>query len=93
MVSLSEKSPRTRIACAGAGGHAKVVADAALLSPSRFEIVGLLDDNPSLVGRSILGLPVLRQISIWRDLNIDALIPADVEDHATVVGVPARRLR
>jgi sugar O-acyltransferase (sialic acid O-acetyltransferase NeuD family) len=64
-----------RIACAGGGGHAKVVADAAL-SLSRLEIVGFLDDNPLLVGRSSLGLPVLGPISAWRDFHIDALIPA-----------------
>ena len=70
-----------RIACAGAGGHAKVVADAAL-SLARLGIVGFLDDNPSLIGRSLLGLPVLGQISTWRDLDVDALIPAVGANHA-----------
>jgi len=52
-----------------------VVADAAL-SLARHEIVGFLDDNPSLSGRSVMGLPVLGPISTWRDHNIDGLIPA-----------------
>ncbi|AND89001.1 MULTISPECIES: acetyltransferase [Bradyrhizobium] len=64
-----------RIACVGAGGHGKVVADAAL-SLAGHKIVGFLDDNPSLSGRSIMGLPVLGPISAWRDHNIDGLIPA-----------------
>ncbi len=72
---LSEKRARLRLACAGGGGHAKVVADAAQ-SLSRHEIVGFLDDNPALSGRSILGLPWLGPISAWRDLAIDGLIPA-----------------
>lgn len=59
----------------GAGGHGKVVVDAAM-SLARNRIVGFLDDEPSLSGRSIMGLPVLGRISAWRDLNIDALIPA-----------------
>ena len=64
-----------RIACAGAGGHAKVVADAAL-ALGRDQIVGFLDDNPELIGRSIIGLPVLGRIPLWRDFKIDAVIPA-----------------
>lgn len=59
----------------GAGGHGKVVAEAAISLASN-QIVGFFDDEPSLCGRSIIGLPVLGRISAWRDFNIDALIPA-----------------
>ena len=68
-------STRLRIACAGAGGHGKVVADAAL-ALGRDEVVGFLDDNPELTGRAIIGLPVLGRIPLWRDFKIDAVIPA-----------------
>ncbi|MET0221328.1 MAG: acetyltransferase [Tardiphaga sp.] len=59
----------------GAGGHAKVVADAAIVL-GRDEFVGFLDDNPELTGRSIIGWPVLGPIQVWRDFKIDAVIPA-----------------
>ncbi len=68
-------STRLRIVCAGAGGHGKVVADAAL-ALGRDEVVGFLDDNPDLTGRTIIGLQVLGRIALWRDFQIDALIPA-----------------
>ena len=68
-------STRLRIACAGAGGHGKVVADAAL-ALGRDEVVGFLDDNPELTGRRVIGLQVLGPIALWRDLQIDVLIPA-----------------
>lgn len=42
----------------GAGGHAKVVLDAVLMS-GRFEVVGLLDADPKLRGTHVLGFPVL----------------------------------
>jgi UDP-perosamine 4-acetyltransferase len=41
----------------GAGGHAKVLVDALLLSGVR--ILGLLDRDPAMAGRDVLGVPVL----------------------------------
>lgn len=40
----------------GAGGHGKVVADAAQLAG--YLLAGFIDDDPARVGRSVLGLPV-----------------------------------
>ena len=47
----------------GAGGHAKVVIDA-LRAEGAFRIVGVLDDDPGLLGRDVLGVPVRGMISI-----------------------------
>lgn len=41
----------------GAGGHAKVVIDAARAS-GRFEPIGVLDDDPARLGTTVLGIPV-----------------------------------
>ena len=62
-----------RIAIIGAGGHAKVVADAVLASGSD-QIVGFFDDNPALWKNTIFGLPVRGPIGGWRDHSVDALI-------------------
>ncbi len=42
----------------GAGGHAKVVIEI-LRSHGSYELIGLLDPNPELQDRSVLGVPVL----------------------------------
>jgi sugar O-acyltransferase (sialic acid O-acetyltransferase NeuD family) len=62
-----------RIAIIGAGGHAKVVADAVLASGSD-QIVGFFDDNSALWEKTIFGLPVRGPIAGWRDHSVDALI-------------------
>ena len=41
----------------GAGGHGKVIAD--ILLSSQQPVIGFLDDEPSLWGNQVLGLPVL----------------------------------
>ncbi|WP_424094571.1 acetyltransferase [Moorena producens] len=42
----------------GAGGHAKVVIEI-LQRYSQYKLVGLLDSNPELKGKSLLGVPIL----------------------------------
>ncbi|MCK4392165.1 acetyltransferase [Candidatus Bipolaricaulota bacterium] len=42
----------------GASGHGKVVLDAALRI-DRYSVLGVLDDDPSLHGRSLCGVPVI----------------------------------
>jgi sugar O-acyltransferase (sialic acid O-acetyltransferase NeuD family) len=42
----------------GAGGHAKTVLEMAQ-AIGAFRIAGILDDNPELAGKSVLGIPVL----------------------------------
>jgi len=50
---------KTEILIYGAGGHGSVVLDAAL-SSSDFDVIGLIDDDPALQGKEILGVEVLR---------------------------------
>lgn len=47
---------------AGAGGHAKVVIDAARAS-GLYEVTGALDDDPRRTGGNVLGVPVRGAIS------------------------------
>ncbi len=62
-----------RIAIIGGGGHAKVVVDA-ILAAGRDEISAILDDNPALWGKTLLGCPILGPIDSWRDYSFDACV-------------------
>ena len=61
-----------RVAVAGAGGHAKVVADA-LLAIGGNELVGFLDDDQSHWGSQVLGYPVCGPIAAWSAHAIDRI--------------------
>ena len=54
-----------RIVVIGAGGHGKVVVDAAL-SSGKHTVVGIVDDDDSLVGTALFHIPVVASI---KDLN------------------------
>src|SRR5437016_3942233 len=69
-----------RVAVAGAGGHAKVVADA-LLALADGELVGFLDDDQSLWGSPVLGFPVRGPISAWSTYAIDRIAIAIGDNH------------
>jgi sugar O-acyltransferase (sialic acid O-acetyltransferase NeuD family) len=62
-----------RIAIIGAGGHAKVVADA-ILAGRRDEICGILDDDASLWGQMLLGCPISGPIDSWKGHSCDAFV-------------------
>jgi sugar O-acyltransferase (sialic acid O-acetyltransferase NeuD family) len=49
----------------GAGGHARSLLEA-LRSGGRFDVVGLADDDPALVGRAVLGVPVVASGALER---------------------------
>ena len=56
MTRVSENP--TRLLIYGAGGHGRVVLDAALASGD-FRLCGLLDDNPEMHKKTLHGVPVL----------------------------------
>ncbi len=61
----------------GAGGHGQVVADILLRvyeGGARWKPIGFLDDDSSLIGTAIMGLPVLGNISGLREVNHDAIV-------------------
>ncbi|NLG49035.1 MAG: acetyltransferase [Chloroflexi bacterium] len=68
-----------RIVILGAGGHARVVCEA--LQLSGYEVVGFLDDNPTLAGTTALGLPVLGPIDLAASLAVDGAIVGIGENH------------
>jgi len=69
----------------GAGGHGQVVADILLRMRDcgeAVEPVGYVDDNQSLAGQKLLGLPVLGTTHDISKLAHDAVVVA-VGDNAT----------
>ena len=64
-----------RIAIIGAGGHAKVIADAILASGSD-QLLGFFDDNPVLWRNTIFGFPISGPITGWQNHSVDSLILA-----------------
>lgn len=68
-----------KILIIGAGGHAQVVADILMQAHESGEPVlpvGYLDDDVSLHGKELLGLPVLGMIDQRGDFSYDRLIVA-----------------
>jgi len=63
----------------GAGGHAQVVADILFLmqkTNANVNPIGYLDDNPTLVGKCLMGLPVLGEIARLSDIPHDGVVVA-----------------
>ena len=68
-----------RVLLIGAGGHAQVVADILMRmreADGATSPVGYLDDDPSLAGRHLLGLPVLGNRALLSSTLHDAVIVA-----------------
>ncbi len=73
------EGPEIRTLILGAGGHAQVVADILMRAHeagSNCRPIGFLDDNPSLTGRLMLGLPVLGAVAQLDEFDHDAVIVA-----------------
>lgn len=64
----------------GAGGHAKAVMEM-VNAQGKYEIFGIIDDNPALTGTTVLGLPV-----IGTREQLTGLIEQDVRLSANGVG-------
>jgi len=68
-----------RVLILGAGGHAQVVADILLQAyraGAKCKPIGFLDDDPTLIGTTIMGLPVLGTITQLDEFDHDAVIVA-----------------
>lgn len=68
-----------RVIILGAGGHGEVVADLLLQAAeagAHCQLLGFLDDNACLVGRRVMGLPVLGLIDQLNQFEHDAVIVA-----------------
>lgn len=78
----------TRVLVYGAGGHGRAVLDAAL-ERSDLHVVGVLDDDPALRGKSILGIGVLggAAILVEREYQACRVVVAvgDADARASVV--------
>jgi len=61
-----------KIAIIGAGGHAKVVADA-ILAAGVLKLIGFLDDDPAREGE-FFGHPILGRTGTWQDHAIDSFV-------------------
>jgi sugar O-acyltransferase (sialic acid O-acetyltransferase NeuD family) len=77
----------TRVLVYGAGGHGRVVLDAAL-SRADLDVIGVLDDDPVLRGRNVLGVEVLGGAAVlaqrsFRDCRVVVAI-GDPEARASV---------
>lgn len=57
----------TKIIVYGAGGHAKAIMEMIAVIGQQ-EIVGIIDDDPTLVGQQVMGYTVLGNASILRNL-------------------------
>jgi sugar O-acyltransferase (sialic acid O-acetyltransferase NeuD family) len=66
-----------RVLIIGAGGHARVIADAILCNPANhdvLDVVGFLDDDPAYRGERALGKPILGTIADLQGIPHDAVV-------------------
>ena len=67
-----------RVIVVGAGGHGQVVADILQTSglDARVEVIGFVDDDPSLGAAMVLGLPVLGPVGDLQHVPHDGIVVA-----------------
>jgi len=82
-----------KIVIIGAGGHATVVCDSLMLSLKQGgggTIVGFVDDDLRLSGKSLLGFPILGPVESLVDLEFDSLIVAILQQNKDADQCPQR---
>ena len=75
--SMNTGGMKKRLIILGAGGHARVIADAVLSRQARgggYELLGYLDDDRHLRNQKVLGKPVLGALAELRQFPHDAVI-------------------
>ena len=75
-----------RLIIIGAGGHARVIADAVsrpVFKHNQFELLGFLDDNPKLLNTDFCGRPVLGNVSELKKFAHDS----------TIIGIGDNKIR
>lgn len=75
----------------GAGGHAKVIIDI-LKMRSDIKIVGLIDSNPELHGKSVMGIPVLGGDELLSGLKAQDITHAFIGVGSVVPDNPRKHL-
>ena len=70
-----------RAAILGAGGHAKVVCEAAAMS-GKYVVAGCLDDDPYQNGGMCGNVRILGLIGDWQAHDLDCLVPAIGDNNA-----------
>ncbi|MGI6457561.1 MAG: acetyltransferase [bacterium] len=67
-------SEAKKIFVVGAGGHARVVLDAILMQPHTFQVTAITDSNVNLHGKTLYGLPIAGDESVWENLKRSGVI-------------------
>jgi len=74
-----------RVLILGGGGGASLVLDI-LSHTMNQQAIGILDNNPKIVGTSLMGVPILGNfdlaVTLWKEKRFDALISTVVRDIA-----------
>lgn len=78
-MSLNQTKERKRVIILGAGGHGRVILD--ILRKMGLEVVGFLDDNPGLIGKSVNDIPVLGTVDRLGEFPANAAFIIGIGDN------------
>ena len=88
--SASSWGNQERVLILGGGGGAALVLDI-LSNTLTQQAIGILDNNPAMLGSTLMGIPILGGfdlvISLWQEKKFDALISTvvrDITDRASI---------
>jgi len=83
---LPERGP---LYIVGAGGHARVVVDAAL-AEGRYDVVGIIDDRVALHGSELLGVPIVSSLDSFLLGRRAGVVVIAIGDNHTRSAIAAR---